>query len=215
MDISSLKVVKAQKRAVNRIIILPFILLLTVMTYLIITNYQLEQNFMWDWLSVYLLPLIFMVLFDGILLLSIRTKTNVQHVLSQFSADDLSHIDSQCEKKVSLFKTPLIYTDKVVFVASGLNLQAILIQDLIWLKHQTTTGSIEIVTRQKKTLKVHSQFTPIYFQQFVEKIKVIRPSVLVSNNQASGEGKVYADLFKRNFEELVKKADGDNSTSAD
>ena len=212
MDISSLKVVKAQKRAINRIIILPFILLLVVMTYSIVTNYQLEQNLMWDWMSIYLLPLIFMVIFDGILLLSISKKTNVQRALSQFSADDLSHIDSQCEKKVSLFKTPLIYTDKVVFVASGLNLQAILIQDLIWLKHQTTTGSIEIVTRQKKTLKVHSQFTPVYFQQFVEKIKAIRPSVLVSNNQASGEGKEYTEFFKRNFEELVKKADGDSST---
>lgn len=207
MDISSLKVVKAQKRAVNRVIILPFVIMFAILAYLIIANYQQEHNLSWSWASFYILPLIFMVVFDGLLLLSIRKKTNVQQMLSQFSAEELSHIDSQCGEKISLFKSPLIYTDKVVFVATGLNLQAVPLQDLIWLKHQTTTGTIEIVTRQKKTFKIHSQFTAIFFQQFVEKIKTARPFILVSDNQTSGEGKEFNELFKRNFEELVKRSD--------
>lgn len=208
MNISSLKIVKAQKRAINWVIILPLTIMVVVMAYLIISNYRLENQLAWGWLSIYLLPLVFMFAFDGVLLFSTKKKSNLNQVLSQFSEGELIQIDAQSGKKVSIFKTPLIYTDKVVFAAKGLSVQAILPQDLVWLKHQTATGAIEVVTRQKNSVNVHSQFSEMFFKQFVEKVRAQRPHVLVSSNQTSGEGKEYTELFKNNFAELVKKSDG-------
>jgi hypothetical protein len=207
MDISSLKILKAQKKAINRAILLPLIILLMVMGYLIVTNYLDDRQLAWNWLSIYLLPLIFMIIFDALLIMTIRKKTNVYQVAANLSAEELAHIDSQLDNKISLFKTPLIYTDRMLFVASGLSVQAVPLEDVVWLKHQTTTGAIEVVTRQKKTLKVHSQFMPNFFQQLVDKIQVYRPHLLVSNNQTDGEGKALADLFKKDFNEMVRKSD--------
>lgn len=214
MNISSLKIVKAQRRAINRVILFPLTVLFVVMIYLIVSNYQIEHTFAWSWLQVYLLPLIFMVLFDAALVITTLKKSNLNKVLPQFSADELAHIESQFDKKISIFKTPLIYTDKVVFASKGLSVQAILINDIVWLKHQTATGAIEIVTRQKKDINVHSQFSPVFFKQFVEKVKIQRPFVLVSDNQVDGEGKEWTDLYKNDFEALVRKSDGsENSVS--
>ena len=202
-----LKVVKAQKRALNRFILLNLSVIALLVFYLVSTKLEPNVPPTFQALLPYAAIIIIALIFNGFFTFSILKKSNYNQVLSQFNADQLTQIDGQCKGKIKLFKQPIIYTNDVIFVFQGFVLRAIPMNNVIWLRHQTSTGFIEIVSRDKQLTKAMSQFFPADFSLLVTRIQEYRPNIFVTNNLMSEEGLELTRLFEQDFQTMVERAE--------
>lgn len=202
-----LKVVKAQKRALTKFVIFNLLIIAAIVFYLIST--KLDPNVPPDFQSLfpYAIIMVIALIFNGFFTFSILKKSNYEQALKPFNSRQLTHINEQFTSRIRLFKRPIIYTDTVLFVFQGFVLRAIPINDIIWLKHQTATGFVEIVSRDKHVTKAMTQVFPPDFKKLAEQIRAQKPNIFVTDNSMAGEGAELNQLFEQDFDVMIQRSE--------
>lgn len=210
-----LKVVKAQKRALTKFVIFNLLIIAAIVFYLIST--KLDPNVPPDFqhLFPYAIIMVIALIFNGFFTFSILKKSNYEQALKSFNSRQLTHINEQFTSRIRLFKRPIIYTDTVLFVFQGFVLRAIPINDIIWLKHQTATGFVEIVSRDKHVTKAMTQVFPPDFKKLAEQIRAQKPNIFVTDNSMAGEGAELNQLFEQDFDVMIQRSENKAESKED
>lgn len=207
MNPAMLNVVKAQKRALTKFVIFNLLIIAAIVFYLIST--KLDPNVPPDFSTLLPYAIIMMIalIFNGFFTFSILKKSNYEQALKPFNSYQLTQIDAQCTGKIRLFKHPIIYTNDVIFVFQGFVLRAIPVNDVVWLRHQTATGFIEIISRDKHLTKAMTQFSSADFNLLVERIKAQKPTIFVTDNLMTEEGAELKRLYEQDFQTMIERAE--------